>query len=326
VAAFAADRHHGAMSAPTRLQIGLNLPTWPLRDGGHATWPQMRQLARDAEAAGIATLWVPDHLVRELPGRPPVGFWECWTIVTAAAEATTSIGVGPFVACTGFRNPALLAKMAATLDEVSGGRLVLGLGSGVPATDTSWRSYGYDADRHVGRHAEAVEIIARLLREPEVTFDGAHHRTDHARVVPTGPRAGGPPVWVAAKGERTAAIAARWGDAINVNLPLAGPDDVARIAAIASAACASVGRDAATLPLTGWARLSVGGDGRAVERDGWLTGSTEEVADVLRAMHAAGLAHLTLYVGDTEDQSPLPALTAERLAWLAPVVEALARG
>jgi alkanesulfonate monooxygenase SsuD/methylene tetrahydromethanopterin reductase-like flavin-dependent oxidoreductase (luciferase family) len=311
-------------SGSARLPLGLSLPTWPLRDGSHATWPELRRLALDAEAVGIDTLWVPDHLLREVPGRAHIGFWECWTILSAAAEATSRIGIGPFVACTGFRNPALLAKMAATLDEVSAGRLVLGLGSGVPATDASWRSFGYDGDRHVGRHAEAVEIIARLLREPALTYQGIHHRTEDARILPPGPRAGGPPVWVAAKGERTAQIAARWGDAINVNVPLTGPGDVAAIAATATAACDAVGRDPATLLLTGWARVAIGAGGRAAERDGWLAGSRQDVTDTFRAMRAAGLAHLTLYVGDADDPSPLPALTAERLAWLAPIVEALA--
>ncbi len=203
---------------------------------------------------------------------------------------------------------------------------MLGLGSGVPATDASWRTFGYDEDEPVGRHEEAVEIIARLLREPEVTFDGRHHRTDGARIVPRGPRIGGPPVWIAAKGERTARIAARWGDAINVNVPLTGPGDVTAIAATAAAACSSVGRDPSTLLLTGWARVAYGEDARAVDRAGWLAGSREAIADSLRAMHAAGLAHLTLYVGEADDPSPLPALTPERLAWLAPIVEALADG
>lgn len=317
-------RHHGAMTDPARLQIGVNLPTWPRRDGSHATWPELRQLARDAEAIGIDTLWAADHLVREVPGREPIGFWECWTIVTAAAEATTRIGVGPFVACTGFRNPALLAKMAATLDEVSGGRVVLGLGSGVPATDASWRAFGYEAAGHVGRHEEAVEVIARLLREPEVTFDGAHVSTDRARILPRGPRAGGPPVWVAAKGERTSRIAARWGDAINVNVSLTGPGDVTAIAATAAAACAAVGRDPATLGLTGWARVAIGERAQAVERPGWLAGERDRLTETLREMRSAGLSHLTLYVGDADDPSPLPALSPRRLAWLEPIVESLA--
>ena len=97
--------------------------------------------------------------------RGPFGFWECWTILTAAAEATSRIEIGPFIACTGFRNPALLAKMADTLDEVSGGRVVLGLGSGVPERDPSWSAFGYDGPRHVAEYGEAVEIVTRLVRD-----------------------------------------------------------------------------------------------------------------------------------------------------------------
>jgi alkanesulfonate monooxygenase SsuD/methylene tetrahydromethanopterin reductase-like flavin-dependent oxidoreductase (luciferase family) len=308
------------------LKIGLNLPTWPQRGGGYASWPQLRQLARDVEALGVDTLWVPDHLLRVVPDRPPFGFWECWTILTAAAEATTRIEIGPFIACTGFRNPALLAKMAATLDEVSGGRLVLGLGSGVPATDESWRAFGYDGGRHVAQHAEAVEIVARLLREPPVTFTGEFHRTVAADVLPRGSRPAGPPVWVAAKGERTMAIAARWADAVNVNEPLTSAEDVVAAAARVAEACASVGRDPATLALTGWGRLALRSDETAEKRPGRIAGTPDQVAGTLRAMHAAGLHHLTLYVGDADDPSPLPALTSRTLERFALFLEALRGG
>ena len=278
------------------------------------------------EALGVDTLWVPDHLYRVLPGRPPFGFWECWTILTATAEATTRIEIGPFIACTGFRNPALLAKMAATLDEVSGGRLVLGLGSGVPATDDSWRTFGYDADRHVGRHAEAVEIIARLLREPPVTFAGEHYRTDGADIVPRGPRPGGPPIWVAAKGDRTLSIAVRWGDAVNVNSPLTAPAEVEAMAGRVAAACTAVGRDPGTLALTGWARIALRADGAADARPGWLGGAPAAVSETMRSLHDAGLRHLTLYLGDADDPSPLPALTRGTLERFGPFLDALRAG
>ena len=311
------------MTARDGIRIGLNLPTWPLRDGGYATWPEMRLLAREMEALGVDTLWVPDHFQRSLPGRPLIGFWECWTVLTAAAAATTRIEIGPFVACTGFRNPALLAKMAATLDEVSGGRLVLGLGSGVPARDDSWRAFGFPSDRHVSRYTEAVEITARMLRERTVTFEGTYFRTDGAEIVPRGRRTNGPPIWVAALGERTTEVAARWGDAANVNTALRATADVMAIRATMARACAAVGRDPDSLAITGWSRLSLTPDGTAVPRDGYLAGSPAEVAAQVRAFHEAGLAHLTFYVGAEGDPSPLPALTAETLGRFAPVLEAI---
>ena len=305
------------------IRIGLSLPTWPLRGGAYATWPQMRALALDMEALGVDTLWVPDHLQRSLPGRPLFGFWECWTILTAAAEATTRIEIGPFIACTGFRNPALLAKMADTLDEVSGGRVILGLGSGVPARDDSWRAFGFPAERHVSRYAESVEVTARLLREPSLTFDGVHVRTDGAVILPRGPRPNGLPVWVAALGRRTAEVAARWGDAANVNTALRATADVTAIRATMARACEAVGRDPDTLAITGWSRLSLAADGTAVPRAGHLAGSPAEVGAQVRAFRDAGLDHLTLYVGVEDDPSPLPALTSEALVRFAPVLEAI---
>ena len=293
---------------PSPLAIGLNLPTWPRADRSYATWPEMRALALDAEAMGVDTLWAPDHLQREIAGER-IGFWECWTIVTALAEATTRVGIGPYVACQGFRNPALLAKMAVTLDEVSGGRVVLGLGSGVPARDASWRAFGYDAARPVTRYAESVEVVARMLREGPVTFDGELVRTEDAQVIPWGGRASGPPIWVAGQGAKTAQVAARWGDAINVNLALAGAADMARLTTIAHEACEAVGRDPATLELTGWGRVVLDDRSTALPREGCMAGSPEEVAATVRAFADAGLRHLTIYLGHPDDPSRYPALT-----------------
>ncbi len=312
-----------ALPEPPRVPaIGLVLPTWPRMDRSYATWPEIRGLALDAEAMGVDTLWAPDHLQR-MVGDERIGFWECWTIVTALAEATSRVGIGPHVACTGFRNPALLAKMAVTLDEVSGGRLVLGLGSGVPERDQSWRSFGFDAARPVARYAESVEVIVRMLREAPVTFEGELVWTKDAEIIPWGGRASGPPVWVAGQGARTARVAARWGDAINVNLPLAGPSDMDGIVAVARDACAAVGRDPATLELTGWGRVVLDERGRALDREGCLSGEPAEVAATLHAFASAGLRHLTLYVGDPSDPSKLPALTPPTLERFGPLLEAI---
>jgi alkanesulfonate monooxygenase SsuD/methylene tetrahydromethanopterin reductase-like flavin-dependent oxidoreductase (luciferase family) len=305
--------------------IGLTLPTWPLRGGGHATWAELRGLALGAEALGVDTLWVPDHLQRTVPGRPTFGFWECWTILAAAAAVTNRIGIGPFVASTGFRNPALLAKMAATLDEVSGGRLVLGLGSGNPATDESWQAFGFETAAPVSRFSESVEVVARLLREPPVTFSGEYVRVDGADILPRGPR-DRVPVWVGGKGDRILGIAARWADAVNGNVALTGADDARAMVARAAAACERIGRDPATLAVTGWARLALAADGSAVARDGRLAGSPAEVAATLRAVRAAGVSHVTLYLGDADDPSPLPALTAPVLERFAPILRALQAG
>src|SRR5919112_499494 len=100
------------------------------------------------------------------PERPARGPWEAWTMLAAIAAATSRIELGPLVACTNFHNPALLAKQAATIDEISGGRLVLGLGAGW--NDTEFRAFGFPTDHKVSRFAEALEIITRLLRDGHV--------------------------------------------------------------------------------------------------------------------------------------------------------------
>jgi alkanesulfonate monooxygenase SsuD/methylene tetrahydromethanopterin reductase-like flavin-dependent oxidoreductase (luciferase family) len=321
---LASARDDDAMTtAPPPIAIGLSLPTWPRADRTYATWPEIRALAIEAEAMGVDSLWVPDHLQRDLASGERIGFWECWTIVTALAEATTRVAIGPHVACTGFRNPALLARMAATLDEVSGGRLILGLGSGVPATDASWRAFGYDPDRPVARYAEAVEVIARLFREPAVTFTGETVRTEEAQILPRSRTRTAPPVWVAAKGERTSRIAARWADAINVNTPLHDAADMEALVSTVHRACDAVGRDPSTLDKTGWARVVLDGEGNGIERPGALGGSPEEMATVLRGFAAAGLRHLTLYAGTPDDTSRTPALTLDTLARLRPLLEAV---
>ena len=125
------------------LQLGLYAPTWPGADRATPRWPAIRALALDAEALGVDTVWVADE----------PGFWECWTILTALAEATTRIGIGPLVACTRYRSPALFATMVRALDEVSGGRVTLGLGGGSGPADRRWPAFGWDATSHVASFA-----------------------------------------------------------------------------------------------------------------------------------------------------------------------------
>ena len=296
------------------LRLGLYLTTWPRTDRVPPRWAELRALARDVEALGVENLWVADE----------PGFWECWTILTAAAEATTSIRVGPLVASTRYRNPALFATMVRALDEVSGGRVTLVLGAGTGPTDKRWSALGYDGSDHIARFAEAVEVTARLLREPTFAFEGRFHSVDHPRIGPEGPQGARLPIWVAAGRARTMAVAARFGDAVNITTPLTGAASVEAVRPVLELACSEAGRDPATLQITGVVRLAPSPDGNVeADRADTIAGTPAQVAERLAELHAAGISHLTCFIGDEDDHRQYPALTRQALHRFGDVLAAL---
>jgi alkanesulfonate monooxygenase SsuD/methylene tetrahydromethanopterin reductase-like flavin-dependent oxidoreductase (luciferase family) len=295
--------------------LGLYLTTWPPKGGATPRWPELRALAREVEAAGIDNLWVADE----------PGFWECWTILAATAEATDRIAVGPLVTCTRYRNPALLVTMVRALDEISDGRLVLGLGAGASPTDPRLAAFGFDAGRpHLARFAEAADIIACLLREGPITFEGQFHRVAEPDVGPAGPRPTGPPIWIAAGKPRSMEVAVRWADAINGSDNLTDAASVASLRGLVAQACEEVGRDPTTLRLTGCARLAISADGRRdADRADTISGTPKRIAERLAELEAAGLDHLTCFVGDDTDDHLFPALTRAALERFAAVADLL---
>ncbi len=298
---------------PDRLGIGAYVTSWPGPSPKKPLWSDVRRSAIDLEAIGVDTVWLSDE----------PGFWEPWSILPALAEATNRVELGPLVLCTTYRPPAMVASMAESLDEVSAGRLILGLGAGVGPTDQRWTRLGYDGEKHIGRFAEAVEVTARLLRETDpIDHDGPLFHLAGARLRPRGPRPSGPPLWIAAGRPRTLGVAARWGDALNWTDGLTGVDAVRAALTAAEAACAAAGRDPATLPLTGFVRLELEA-GSAGVREGSLPGGAAQVVATLQEMHATGLRHVTIFAGDEADTGPYPALTPGAIEALAPIIEAL---
>ena len=298
---------------PDRLGIGAYVPTWGAPGKPAPRWADMREIAVGLEQIGVDSVWVADE----------PGFWEPWSILPAVAEATSKVELGPLVMCTGYRPPAMVASMAESFDEVSGGRLIMGLGTGVGPTDKRWAQLGYDSEKHIGRFAEAVEITARLLREDEpLTFDGQFFHLAGARLKPQGPRPGGPPLWIAAGRPRTLGVAARWGDAVNWAENLTGPESVKAAFAAVAEACEAVARDPTTLPLTACVRLELEASAADARQD-TLTGDDVEVIAKLQEMRSAGLRHVTIFNGDADDTGPFPALTSKALDQLAPIVDAL---
>jgi len=242
------------------MRIGVTLP---LSDGdtpdGHCpTFAETAAFARHAEAAGLDSIWVFDHVLFRAAGEPDGTVREGWTTLAALAPLIPRVELGSLVMCSSFRNPALMAKMAAALDDLSGGRVILGLGSGWH--DPEYDAFGWPTDHKVGRFAEDLEIAARLLRGERVTFAGTWQRTRDAVLAPPPDRH--VPVLVAAKGPRMLGLTAAWADAWNTAWFGRVDDRLAARLDLLSSACAEAGRDPATLRRTVGIRLDEPGTGR----------------------------------------------------------------
>lgn len=192
------------------MRIGIMVPMSVSDGAGRMpTWPQVRAVAQHAEAMGLDSAWVCDHLLSEPPGQPIEGIAEGWTLLSALAASTARLTLGTLVTPTVLRHPAVLAKMAAGVDAISGGRLVLGLGAGFAGVE--YRMYGLTGDHRWARFAEELQIIVGLLGGEPVTLYGRFHQLRDATLLP--PPARRVPVMVAGQGPRTMRLCARYGDA-----------------------------------------------------------------------------------------------------------------
>src|SRR5258706_4049985 len=231
------------------MKVGVVLLIEGNQQFGVPNYRHVRDLALRAEQAGLDSIWLYDHLLFRFNDDPPIGHWECFTFLAGLAEATQRIALGTLVACTAFRHPTVLAKMATALDEVSTGRFTLGLGAGW--NEAEFSAFGLPFDHRVSRFEEALQIIAPLVRTGQVDFTGTYYRAADCLDLPRGPRQDGPPLLVAGFGPRMIRLAARYADSINTGFNIDDPDSAhAKIAA----ACAEVGRDSAALAITipGW--------------------------------------------------------------------------
>src|SRR5689334_1069248 len=235
------------------MRIGVTLPLaeGDIAAGRSPTFAETLAYARHAEALELDSIWVFDHLLFRSAGEPDEGIREAWTTLTALATVVPRVELGALVMCASFRNPGLMAKMAATLDDLAGGRLILGLGSG-------WHEPEYDAfdfpfDHRVGRFAEDLEITTRLLRKERFSFEGQWRRMEDVVLLPPPERR--VPILVAAKGPRMLRLTATWADAWNVAW-FSGVDDRlrAQLAAL-DEACRAVGRAPTSLRRTVGLRL-----------------------------------------------------------------------
>jgi probable F420-dependent oxidoreductase len=275
----------------TGMKIGLMLPLGADETNGFA---DLRAMALEAEASGLDSVWGADHLIyRDDEGT--VGIHECWTVLTAVAAMTSRVEIGPMVLALPFRNPALVAKMAAELDEVSDGRLILGLGCGWH--EPEFDAFGYPFDHRVGRFEEGMKIVAPLLRGESVTFEGRYHSAVDAELVPRPVRPGGPPILIAGKQPRMLGLvaehAAQW-NAAWYGFPDRADGLRTRLADL-EAALGAARRDPATLELTAGIFVAFdGADADDVERS--IHGTMTEIADGLAGYAELGVSHLITHI------------------------------
>ncbi len=259
-------------------------------NGGKPSYKNIEAMAIAAETAGFDSFWLADHVMFRSPDGENVGCWECFTFLSALAAVTTRIVLGPLVACTSFRNPALLAKMADALDEISGGRFILGLGSGW--NEPEYTMFGWPFDHRVGRFEEAVQIIAPLLREGRVDFHGEYYDATDAVLRPRGPSPKGPPLMIGGTRPRMLRLTAQYADIYNTDTVLSA-GRVTELWAKVEAACAEVGRDPKTLELTSFTAVRIAPAGEAAQPgEQAIVGTVEEIAAELRRFADAGVTHL----------------------------------
>ncbi len=278
------------------LAVGVQLPEIERR----VDWPEIRDMAIAAEEGGLDSLWVGDHLLYRTD-EGTTGPWEAWSMLAALAAVTTRIRLGPLVASTSFHAPAMLAKKAATVDEISDGRLILGLGAGW--NESEYAAFGFPFDHRVDRFAEAFTIIRTLLRRGAIDFAGEYYTLRDCVLEPP-PRPGGPPLMVGSIGPRMLGITLPHVDQWNVWHAWFGntPAGFAALNDDIDAACVDAGREPGDVARTAAVLWQFpGGEGRIAGSPGRpgsvpLHGDAEALAGALGEFAAVGADHIQLVV------------------------------
>ncbi len=301
------------------MKIGVQLPEveWEV------PFDELIAMAQAAETVGFDSVWYGDHLLYDLPTGPR-GPWEAWTTLAALAASTTTIELGPLVASTSFHAPAMLAKKAATVDALSQGRLIVGLGAGW--NEREYAAFGFAYDRRVSRFEEAFTIIRTLLRDGEIDFAGSYYTAEKCVLSPRSPRPGGPPLMVGSVGERMLGITLPYVDSWNMwwsqygNTVEGFVAEKARVDSFIQVAGRGLGEVEATSAVL--VQLEGGGGRLMGDYDEGtqvvpLRGSPSELAGQLQEFADAGAAHVQLVVDP---------ITRDTIEWLGDVLAEFRRG
>jgi alkanesulfonate monooxygenase SsuD/methylene tetrahydromethanopterin reductase-like flavin-dependent oxidoreductase (luciferase family) len=258
---------------------------------GPLKFQDMLEMTRTAETAGFDAVWLADHFLFRAPVAPEgeeYGLWEAWTAAAALAQATTKINIGLLVTCIGWRNPGVVARMTETIDDISGGRFILGVGAGWH--EPEYDAYGFPFDHRASRFEDAITIVSSLLRTGRADHDGAFFQAKDAISQPRGPLAttGGSPILVGTSGERMLRLTAGYADAWNTVWHKDAASAVPKLQAI-DAACAQVGRDPKTLVRTAGGNIAL--PGYTGSRGNAAEGDDEVLAAGMNAFCELGFRH-----------------------------------
>ena len=282
------------------LRVGVQLPEVE-RD---VRWVELVAMARAAEEVGFDSVWVGDHLLYRGDGRPERGPWDAWTTLSALAASTERVRLGPLVACAAFHPPGILARMAATIDEVSNGRFVLGIGAGWNRTE--FDAFGIDYDQRASRFEEAFDVIRRLLDGERVTARGRFHRVEDAVLLPRPARQ--VPLMVGSNGDRLLRAALPHVEAWNTWFDDYGntPEGFAALNERVSARARDVSRDPAEIARSACVLVVLdpgAGERQIPEHVSPIEGSATAIGDRLRALADAGADEAILVVSPISEPS-----------------------
>jgi alkanesulfonate monooxygenase SsuD/methylene tetrahydromethanopterin reductase-like flavin-dependent oxidoreductase (luciferase family) len=280
-----ATNHWVADARP--MGIGLMVPiSEGAAFGGTPHFTDIAEMAEVARQVGFDALWFADHFPFGTPAEGQRGMWEAFTMMAGVAARVPDITIGSLVACTGFRNPGVIAKMTESIDDISGGRFILGLGAGWHQPE--FDQFGLPFDYRVSRFEDAIRIIHPLLRQGEATWEGQFYSAKDAVNRPRGPRPAGAPILIGSTGDRMLGLVAEYADAWNT----VWHNDAEAVRPLmdkVDAACRHIGRDPKTLVRTAGGNIAM--EGYLGRRPNPIEGDDARKAEKIAGVREAGMKH-----------------------------------